>query len=105
MDVAAISEDDGDTANSKIRPGDPPERPEIVPDLPELSVNSILDSQQVSVTTALSDIYENILVEVPCSMPDCDPNAGGPDTRDGPTTQRSDNLSGIQDEEMRRRTG
>ena len=81
------------------------EQPRIVPDLPDTNVSNMPDAQQTVSEAVSSQIYENMLVEIPGTMPDDDPIDGEQDTRDGPIVRKNDMLPVIQDEKIRRRTG
>jgi hypothetical protein len=105
MESAATSVNTGKTANNEMQLDGSFEQPGIVPDLPDTNVSNMPDAQQTVSEAVSSQIYENVLVEIPGTMPDDGPIDGEQDTRDGPIVRKNDMLPVIQDEKIRRRTG
>lgn len=105
METTKASAVSGETVEDQPHPDDSSEEPDIAPDLPEHNVNYTPDSQQMSAPAVSSNVYENELIEVPGPTPDTNPMGGEPDIRDGPARQRINVLPGVQDEEIRQRTG
>ncbi len=105
METTTASADSGETVEDQPHPDDSSEEPDVAPDLPELTVNNMPDSQRVSAPAVSSNVYENAIIEVPGSTPDGNPIGGEPDIRDGPARQRINVLPEVQDEEKRRKTG
>ena len=100
--MTAVPADTREALGNRSSQGSPAGQPNAVPDP---HVSSTPDAQQTTFTAGLSPIYENVLVEIPGSVPDYNPIVGEPDTRDSPEKQQFNSRPEFQDEEIRRRTG
>ena len=100
--MTAVPADTREALGNRSSQGSPAGQPDAVPDP---HVSSTPDAQQTTFTAGLSPIYENVLVEIPGSVPDYNPIVGEPDTRDSPEKQQFNSRTEFQDEEIRRRTG
>ena len=105
LQMEVVSADTREIASNVSFPDGSSEKQNTTPDLPDSGVSGMPDVQQTAFVVSSSPIYENVLIELSSSAPECNPIFGEQDTRDGPVEQRINIPPDIQDEEIRRRTG